>query len=206
MFEFLGLGLFFGFVTGVSPGPLLFLVVSETLKAGMIEGVKVALAPLVTDLPIVVFVLFVLSQLVEYNAVVGVIALIGAGYLVWLSVENLRVKMNNSERLNVGKGGGLKRGVVTNFLSPSPYLFWLSVGGPIFFRSLDVNVGATVLFVLGFYCLHIGTNVGITLFVDKSKAFVGSRYYLYVVRALGIALILFAFFFIKDGLTLLGWI
>jgi len=203
MLEFLGLGLFFGLVAGVSPDPLLFLVFGETLRGGFREGVKVALVPLVTDLPIVAFVLVVLSQLVEFGFVLGLIALVGAAYLVYLGVENLRVKMESLERLDIGKGGALRKGVAANFLSPSPYLFWLSIGGPIFFRSLEVHVGATVLFVLGFYCLLVGSKFGIALVVNRSKRLVESRYYVYVLRVLGVALILFALVFVKDGLTLL---
>jgi len=201
--EFLGLGVFFGLVAGVSPGPLLALVFSETLKFGRREGVKVAIAPLVTDVPIVLFVLFVLSNLAGHSFVIGAVSLLGAGYLVYLGVENLRVRVGEFE-VRLGKKGALRRGVVANFLSPSPYLFWLSIGGPIFFKSLDVHFLAMVLFVLGFYSLLVGSKIGIALIVDKSKVFLESKYYLWVGRALGIVLILFSLIFVKDGLTLIG--
>ena len=201
--EFLVLGVFFGLVSGVSPGPLLALVFSETLKYGRKEGVKVAVAPLATDLPIVLFVLFVLSNLVEYGFVVGVISLFGAAYLIYLGIENLSVKTGILE-IEVTKGNALKWGIVTNFLSPSPYLFWLSIGGPMVFKSLDIHVSATVLFILGFYSLLIGSKIGIAMVVEKSKSFIESRYYLYVVRALGIVLVLFALIFVMDGLKLIG--
>ncbi|MCW3985660.1 MAG: LysE family transporter [Candidatus Bathyarchaeota archaeon] len=201
--EFLGLGVFFGLVAGVSPGPLLALVFSETLKFGRREGVKVAISPLVTDVPIVLFVLFVLSNLIGYGFVVGVVSLFGAGYLVYLGVENLRVRVGEFE-VKLGRKDALRRGVVANFLSSSPYLFWLSIGGPIIFKSLDVHFSAMVLFVLGFYSLLVGSKIGIALIVDKSKVFLESKYYLWVVRALGIVLILFSLIFVKDGLALIG--
>ncbi|MCK4477974.1 LysE family translocator [Candidatus Bathyarchaeota archaeon] len=201
--EFLGLGVFFGLVAGVSPGPLSALVFSETLKFGRREGVKVAIAPLVTDVPIVLFVLFVLSNLAGHSFVIGAVSLLGAGYLVYLGVENLRVRVDEFE-VRLGKKNALRRGVVANFSSPSPYLFWLSIGGPIIFKSLDVHFSAMGLFVLGFYSLLVGSKIGITLIVDKSKGFLESKYYLWVVRALGIVLILFSLIFVKDGLALIG--
>ncbi len=72
------------------------------------------------------------------------------------------------------------------------------------FESLDIHISATALFILGFYTMLVGSNISIALIVDKSKSFIGSKYYLYVVRALGIALILFALVFVIDGLKLMG--
>jgi len=203
---FLISGVVFGLAAGIAPGPLLALVFSETLKYGKKEGLKVAISPLITDLPIVVFVLFMLStlsSLIEYNFVIGVVSLFGACYLIYLGVENLRVKTTKFE-VELTKGGALKRGVIVNFLNPHPYLFWLSIGCPMIFESLDMHISATILFILGFYSLLIGSKTAIVLVVEKSKSFIRSKYYLHIVRALGIALILFALFFVKDSLDLIG--
>jgi len=110
----------------------------------------------------------------------------------------------NSIIVELAKRDALKRGVIANFSSPHPYLFWLSIGGPIIFKSLDIHISATILFILGFYSLLVGSKIGIVLVVEKSKSFIKSKYYLYIVRALGIALILFALVFVKDGLKLIG--
>lgn len=202
-FEFLISGIIFGLAAGTSPGPLLALVFSETLKYGKKEGIKIAVSPLITDLPIVLFVLFTLSNLVKYEFIIGTISLFGACYLIYLGIDNLRVKINEFE-VKLAKKDALKRGVIANFLSPHPYLFWLSIGGPMIFKSLDIHTSATVLFTLGFYSLLIGSKIGIALIVEKSKSSIKSKHYVYIVRALGIALILFALIFVKDGLKLIG--
>jgi threonine/homoserine/homoserine lactone efflux protein len=201
--EFLFSGVIFGLAAGASPVPLLALVFSETLKYGRKEGIKIAVSPLITDLPIVLFVLFILLSLTGYNFVIGTISLFGACYLIYLGVENLKVKINRFE-VELAEKGALKRGVIANFLSPHPYLFWLSIGGPMIFKSLDVHISATVLFILGFYSLLIGSKIGIVLIVEKSKSFIKSKHFLYIVRVLGITLILFALIFVKDGLKLIG--
>lgn len=53
MIGFLLSGILLGLSGGLAPGPLLTLVASETLRHGARAGVRVALAPLLTDLPIV---------------------------------------------------------------------------------------------------------------------------------------------------------
>jgi threonine/homoserine/homoserine lactone efflux protein len=98
----------------------------------------------------------------------------------------------------------LKRGVIANFLSPHPYLFWLSIGGPTILESASISITATALFIAGIYITLIGAKLAVTLIVDKSKTILRSKYYIYAIQALGIVLILFAIFFIKDGLDLIG--
>jgi len=122
--EFLISGVVFGLAAGIAPGPLLALAFSETLKYGK-KRVKVTIAPLITDLPIVIFVSFTLStlpSLIDHNFVIGVVSLLGACYLIYLGVENLRLKTTKSE-VELAKEDALKRGVIVNFLNPHPYLF-----------------------------------------------------------------------------------
>jgi len=42
--EFLALGAFLGLASGISPGPLLTITISETLQHGKWEGIKAALS------------------------------------------------------------------------------------------------------------------------------------------------------------------
>ena len=51
MLEHLIKGLVLGFAAGVLPGPMLGLVIRETLQHGRRAGYSVAMAPLITDAP-----------------------------------------------------------------------------------------------------------------------------------------------------------
>ena len=55
----IGIGL--GLAAGISPGPLLTLVISTTLERGFRAGTRIAIAPLITDAPIIVVTLLILS-------------------------------------------------------------------------------------------------------------------------------------------------
>jgi threonine/homoserine/homoserine lactone efflux protein len=201
--EFLALGAFLGLTAGISPGPLLAITISETLQHGKWNGIKVAVSPLITDLPIVLSVLFVLSQLASSSFIIGIIAFFGASYLIYSGMESLKTKQGSFE-LNLEKKDALKRGVIVNFVNPHPYIFWLSIGGPIIFKSLNTHIWATILFMFGFYSLLVGSKVVVALIVEKSKYFIKSKYYFSIVRVLGIAQILFGLAFIKVGLDSLG--
>ncbi len=201
--EYLVMGAFLGLAAGTSPGPLLAVTISETLQHGKWEGIKVAVSPLITDLPIILAVLFVLSHLTSSDFFIGIIAFFGASYLIYSGVESLKIKKDSIE-LNVEKKDALKKGVIVNFGNPHPYVFWLSIGGPIIFKSLSIHIWATVLFVTGFYLLLVGSKVIVALIVEKSKYFINSEYYFSIIRTLGIAQILFGLTFIKVGLDSLN--
>ncbi|HWQ47963.1 MAG TPA: LysE family translocator, partial [Methanosarcina sp.] len=201
--EFLALGSFLGLAAGTAPGPLLAVTISETLQHGKWEGIKVAVSPLITDLPIVLFVLYVLSHLTSYDFIIGIIAFFGASYLIYSGIESLKIKKDSIE-LNIEKEDALKKGVIVNFGNPHPYVFWFSIGGPIIIKSLNTHVSATILFILGFYSFLVGSKVVITLIVEKSKSFTNSKRYFSIIRALGIAQIIFGLTFIKMGLSSLN--
>ncbi|NWG11703.1 LysE family translocator [Candidatus Bathyarchaeota archaeon] len=201
--EFLLSGIVFGLAAGISPGPLFALIISETLKRGKKEGAKVAVSPLITDIPVVLLVLFILSNLVEHNLVIGIISLFGACFLIYLGKENLQIRTKETEVRGETKSS-FKRAVIVNMLNPNPYIFWLFVGGPMVFRGFQLGISASAVFLVGFYSLLVGSNIGIVLVVEKSKSFIRSKYYVYVIRALGFALILFALFFVYEGLRLMG--
>jgi len=201
--EFFVSGMIFGLAVGIFPGPLLALIFSETLKHRKKEGIKIALSPLVTELPIVLFVSLTLSNLVKYSLLIGIISLFGACYLVYLGLKNLRIR-SSVFQVESAKEDVLRQGFIAHLLNPNPYLFWLSIGGPKILESLDIHISATLLFILGFYTMLIGSNICVALIVEKSRSFVEGKHLLCVVRALGVVLILFALIFVRDGLKLIG--
>ncbi|OPX60056.1 MAG: LysE type translocator [Methanobacterium sp. PtaB.Bin024] len=90
MIEILIAGIILGLYSGLSPGPLLILVVSQTLKHGSTEGVKVAFAPLITDIPIILITLLLISLISRYNPILGVISIIGGIYLGYMAYESFK--------------------------------------------------------------------------------------------------------------------
>ena len=65
MMTALATGIVLGLSSGLAPGPLLALVVAQTLRHGPREGCKIALTPLVTDAPIILVALILAVKLAE---------------------------------------------------------------------------------------------------------------------------------------------
>lgn len=204
MLHFFTIGLVLGLSAGFSPGPLLMLVISETLRHGTGSGVRVALAPMVTDLPIVLVTLLVLVKVSGYQGILGVLSLAGGLFILYAGYQSLRTR---PVRLDLPKKEprSLRKGVLTNFLSPHPYLFWMTVGAPLLTKSLGIGLTASFAFIGSFYATLIGAKIILAVAVGRSKAFLSSRLYLYIMRLLGVLLAGFAVLLFRDGLKLLGF-
>jgi threonine/homoserine/homoserine lactone efflux protein len=196
-------GMVFGLSGGMSPGPLQMLIFSQTLLFNVREGMKVAFAPLLTDLPIILISLLILSRLSNYRSILGVISIAGGIYLLFLGFKNLRFKGFVIED-QCCKPQSIRRGVLTNFLNPSPYLFWITVGGPLASKAIRIHIMTVVLFLLGLYGCLIGSKLILAFLVDKSRAILKSRIYIWMIRLLGLILLAIAFLFFSNGFSYLG--
>jgi len=199
--SYLWLGAVLGLTAGISPGPLLALVISETLKYNKREGIKIALSPLVTDLPIILFSLIVLSLFSHSQIVLCIIAFLGSAFVGYLGVDCFKTR---------GLSGGTaalpvnstRKGSLVNILNPHPYLFWITVGAPIVMKAWNHSVAAVAVYFLAFYLFLVGSKITIALAVDRSKAFLNIRAYIWIMRILGLALFVFAILFFLDGIRI----
>ena len=188
-----------GLTAGLSPGPLLMLLISETVKQNRKAGILIACVPLITDLPIVLISLLILQLISDYHFILGIISLLGAIYLGYLAYENVRLK-NIAPDIDELKPKSLKKGIITNFLNPNPYLFWITIGAPTVLKGYRTSILLSLCFVVGFYLFLVGSKIIITLLVDRSKALLKSSIYVILVRLLGLILLGFSILFIKEGL------
>ena len=179
------------------------LVISETLKHDMKEGIKVAAAPLLTDLPIVLITLYVLSRLSNMLPVLGIVSLLGCAFLTYLGYEGISFRGVDID-VEQAKPQSIRKGVIANFLNPSPYMFWLTIGAPLVLKALKISLFSASLFILGFYVCLVGSKVLVAIVVGKSRFFLKSRNYVYTIRFLGVMLLVFAVLFLKDSLELFG--
>lgn len=202
MIQYLTMGVLLGFSAGLTPGPLLTLVVSETLAYNIRAGIKVAIAPLITDLPIIIVAVLILSRLSGSQGILGVISLMGGVLVLTMGIRGLGTK---GLVLDISKVAprSLTKGILVNALSPHPYIFWLSVGGPTIAKAKDLHPLAAVAFLLGFYLLMVGSKMVLAVLAGKSKAALTGRGYVLTMRCLGFLLCVLAVFLFRDGFRLL---
>ncbi|MFH1059678.1 MAG: LysE family transporter [Pseudomonadota bacterium] len=198
-------GALLGLAAGFSPGPLSVLVITCTLRHGLREGLKVALVPALSDAPLVALSVYMLSGLEDHARLLGAISLAGAVVVARLGLGTLRTRdMPLAETAETPRS--LRQGLWVNLLSPHPYLFWFTVGAPQVVLFSTEGWGGGAAFIAGFYLCLVGSKLVMALVTARAKAFISGRAYAYVMRALGLLLMIFSLMLFKDALALFGWL
>ncbi|MCM0755041.1 LysE family translocator [Desulfovibrio aminophilus] len=196
-------GALLGLSAGLSPGPLLALVMAQTLRHGPREGAKAALSPLVTDLPIILVCALVLAAARGQSTVLGAISLAGSAVLLRLGLDSLRARgLRPDPRAAAPRS--LLQGVLVNALSPHPYLFWLGVGMPLVYREWARDPVSAAAFLIAFYACLVGSKLGVALLCHRGRRLLAGAAYVWTMRLLGVLLLAFAGLLVRDGLRLLG--
>lgn len=163
---------------GISPGPLLALVITATLRSGLGGGLRVALAPLLTDLPIIALSVLLANLLSE--TALRWVGTLGGLVVIWLGLETLR---SARKAALPGQEGiaqprrELGRGVLVNALNPHPYLFWATVGGPTLVGGWRLSPWHALAFLLPFYALLIGSKMAIAWAVSRRSGALSEVWY-----------------------------
>ena len=179
------------------------MVVSHTLRLGVLDGIKVATAPALTDAPIIIVAVLFVGQLARFEPVLGIISLLGAAFLLYLAYGSFRVSEVELDETQV-EPRSINKGFMANILNPHPYLFWFVIGAPKPLEAADISWLTAAAFIVGLYVCLIGAKILVAFLVGRSRAFLKSRGYVYVNRILGAVLAGFSIFFLRDGMRFLG--
>ena len=202
MWLFAVAGLSLGISAGISPGPLFAMVIAQTLRYGLGGGLKTAISPLFTDIPIIFLSIALLAGMSGYQQLLGLISLAGGLFLLHMAYASFRPGDIETPSAATAMGSLLK-GALVNALSPHPYLFWIMVGGPILLNAQAQGWLSVLCFITGFYLALIGSKIGLALLVNRSRSFLQGNSYRVLMKIMGTVLLLFAFLLLKEGVRLL---
>jgi threonine/homoserine/homoserine lactone efflux protein len=134
------------------PGPFQALLLAQALKNGWRTSLPMAVAPLITDGPIIVLVLVVLTRMPPW--LVDGLRVAGGLLMMYLSGQVFRglrgADMPRKPDRDAARKG-LLSAVFLNAMNPNPYLFWGVIGGPIVLAGWRESGGLAVAFLAGFY-------------------------------------------------------
>lgn len=166
------LGLSIGLAAGISPGPLLALVVTATLRSGWRAGALSACAPLVSDVLVVAGVLLVLDRLPERSlAVLGVaggVLVIASGVRTCLEARTAELARAEGDAAGASLRA-LRHGAVVNLLSPHPWVAWATALGPLTISTWREGAGGAAALVGGFYLTLIGAKIAVAALVAGGR-------------------------------------
>jgi threonine/homoserine/homoserine lactone efflux protein len=164
MLAYLLLGVTFAFAAAVQPGPLQAYLVSRTLSHGWSRALPAAFSPLVSDGPIIVLALLVLSR-VPAGFERG-LRLAGGAFLLFLAWRAARTWRTWAPALVAGGNSGresLLGATVVNLLNPGPYLGWGLVMGPLLLKAWRESPAHGVALLAAFYATLVSGMIATVL-------------------------------------------
>jgi len=164
MLSYLIFGISYAFAAAIQPGPLQTYFISQTLKNGWRKTILAAFAPVLSDLPIVILILFLLSSVPE-NFII-IIRFTGGLFLIYLAYKAYRSWKEYNPKQNAEKKSGkltLFSAVLINIFNPNPYLGWSLIMGPIFLEGWKIAPVNGISLIIGFYITLVITMAGIII-------------------------------------------
>jgi len=193
-------GIGYGFAAAAQPGPFQTYIISQSLSKGWRKAIPAALAPLVSDGPIIALCLFVLSQvpkwLVRFLYIAGgvfILYLAYGAYKTWKNFDS-NIPTNESET-----GQSVWQAALMNALSPGPYIYWSLVTGPILMQGWREMPIYGIGFLTGFYIVLV-SGLGSIILVFGVARELGPKVNRVLIGISSVALLVFGLYQLYSGI------
>ena len=164
-------GIGYGFAAAVQPGPFQTYIIAQTLNSGWRNTLPAALAPLISDGPIIALVLLVLSQVPEWMQRFLYVA--SGLFVLYLAVNAFigwRDFFGTADAAALpSRQQSLLRAAMMNVLSPGPYIYWSLVTGPVLLTGWREAPANGIGFLAGFYVAMILSLAGIIILFGTAR-------------------------------------
>ena len=164
MTSYLIFGITCAFAAAVQPGPFQTYIISQTISRGWRRTLPAAFSPLLSDIPIIILTLSLLSQVRE--GFFGFLHCGGGIFLLYLSIRAFRECWNfYPERAADVESSRqtLLNAAVVNILNPNPYIGWSLIMGPLFLKGWRETPLNGISLIVAFYGTMIIGSVGIIM-------------------------------------------
>lgn len=203
MTSYILLGMTFAFAAGVQPGPLQSYLIAQTIEKGWRRTLPASFSPMISDGPILLLVLSILSAVPDSFIIFLRIA--GGLFLLYLSMNAFKSWQQYNPDTVIESDSGQKTlmsAVVVNILNPNPYLGWSLVMGPLFLEAWDKSAGAGIAMLIAFYSTLVVTLAGTIILFGFARK-LGPKVNKILLGISALALFIFGIYQLWAGVSLL---
>jgi len=166
---YLILGVTLGFAASVQPGPFTAYLIAQSLTSGWRRALPAAAAPLLSDGPIAVVALVVLTHIPP--GLIHWLRVLGGAFILFLAVGAARTwrRYDPAAPQAASAERNFLKAATVNFLNPSAYIGWSLVLGPLLLKGWHEAPSRGIAVVASFYGTMIATNAGIVLLFHLAR-------------------------------------
>lgn len=199
MIEQILLGCSFAFAAAVQPGPLQAYLIAQTLANGLRRTIPATFAPILSDIPIAILVLFVLTNVPAWFVLV--LQFVGGLFLLYLAL-GAYYTFRNSQQAALQPAPSVRqtffKAVLVNLLNPNAYMGWTFVMGPLVARAWHQSPADSIALIGAFYATMIFTSILILALFGRASS-VGPGLSRVLIGLSAVALALFGLYQIWNG-------
>ena len=200
MLYYLIFGITYSFACVVQPGPFQAYLFSQSIANGWRKTFPLAFAPLISDLPVILLVLLILTNLP--HEVLWMLQIAGGVLLLYLAFNAYKawhtfhqnVAQNVSPQLNIFKAA------MVNILNPNPYLAWSLIMGPLLIKGWTESPVNGIILLLAFYTCMVIYSIAMIMLFAAARNF-GPKVSRISIGISAIALAVFGFYQLGSGIT-----
>jgi len=164
MWIYLLQGIGYGLIAASQPGPFQTYLISQTLTRGWKQTLPAALAPLISDGPIILICVLILSQVPAWLQ--RILYVVGGLFILYLSYGTYKTWKDFNPTIPAIESGAqqsILKATLMNIFNPNPYIFWTLVTGPILLKGWRETPVNGIGFLAGFYITLISSLAAIIL-------------------------------------------
>ena len=188
-----------GAFAGAAPGPFTTMVIGTSLQRGFREGFKLALVPLVTDAIPLVLTVFILHAL-NWTA----LTLLGITGGTLIGMVGVRFIRHNGPPALEGEepfpAATFSHAAASTFFSPSPWLFWFVLAGPMTVRAMERSLWEAAVFVGILFIMNMGMATLLAWLVSRSRKILAPAIRSRVLQVAGVGLIIAGVFLVWQAM------
>ncbi|MGD8402338.1 MAG: LysE family transporter [Anaerolineales bacterium] len=172
MLTYLLQGLTLGFAAGAQPGPFQAFLINQAITRGARKTLLMGFAPLISDGPIVVAALLLLSQVPGwFQRALQILGGLFVLYLAYSAYQTWKNFQADAPPALPSRNNDLLRAATMNLLSPGPYIFWSTVIGPLVIQAWEISFWSAAALVGIFYAAMISLNMVLVLLFGQAARF-----------------------------------
>jgi threonine/homoserine/homoserine lactone efflux protein len=203
VFSYIIFGITYAFAAAMQPGPFQAFIISQTIKNGWRRTLPAAFAPLISDGPIIVIVLLVLSTVPIW--LIYLLQIAGGLLLLYLSYRAFvtYLKYDLEKEVEESKpGNSLGKAILVNTLNPGPWVGWSLIMGPLFIKGYGQSAAYGIALIISFYSSMVLSLMGIIILFGLARN-LGPKVTRITLGISAIALACFGIYQLWQGASLL---
>jgi len=144
-------GITYAFACVVQPGPFQAFLFSQSVTNGWRKTIPLVFAPLLSDVPVIILVLLVLTYVPP--EVLQILQIVGGVFLLYLAFNayNAWRRFAPISKEESAPQFTFFKAILVNLLNPNPYIAWSLVMGPLLIKGWNENPVNGIVLLTGFY-------------------------------------------------------